>query len=372
MKKYWLKLLLVCFLIFCLVPSVAAITDLEQYQRFLQYQRQQIQQRQDRIDRLTAPAQKRLEELQSNIRKTETYLAANEQRLSQIRAELQAVTERYQNLKGVFQRAKARTIARLRFLQRQPPATWWLALLSSDNLQEFLDRRHQLLYLHKKDKDLLAQLKATADQVLMEWDRMKSLENEALLVQQQLNYQKQLYTAEAETQKQIIDRLQKDRAALERAEERLLEDSRRLAGWIRARSGDGYTLPPGNGYLGYPTYGIVTSPYGWRIHPILGYEKFHTGVDFGADYGTPIYAAQAGTVMWADWYGGYGNTIVIDHGNGIATLYAHLQSFYVQAGDRVEKGQVIGEVGSTGFSTGPHLHFELRVQGEPIDPAPYL
>ncbi|MCS6958482.1 MAG: peptidoglycan DD-metalloendopeptidase family protein [Pseudanabaenaceae cyanobacterium SKYGB_i_bin29] len=357
---------------FCCTGSVRAISDLDQYQRFLEYQKQQIQQRQDRIDRLTAPAQKRLEELQANINKTETYLEENEQRLEQIRRELGVVTERYQNLKAVFQRTKARTIARLRFLQRQPPATWWLALLGSDSLTELLDRRHQLLYLHKKDKDLLAQLKTSADQVLAEWDKVKSLENEALLVQQQLNYQKQLYTAEAETQKQIIDRLQKDRAALERAEERLLEDSRRLAGWIRDRSGDGYTLPPGNGYLAYPTYGAVTSPYGWRTHPILGYEKFHTGIDFGADYGTPIYAAQTGTVIWADWYGGYGNTIVIDHSNGIATLYAHLQSVYVQPGETVERGQVIGEVGSTGFSTGPHLHFELRVQGEPIDPAPYL
>jgi murein DD-endopeptidase MepM/ murein hydrolase activator NlpD len=100
--------------------------------------------------------------------------------------------------------------------------------------------------------------------------------------------------------------------------------------------------------------------------------KFHYGIDFGAGAGSPIRAAAAGKVLSAGWIGGYGNTTIIDHGGGMATLYAHQSSFGVSAGQQVSAGQTIGAVGSTGNSTGPHLHFEVRVNGQAVDPAGYL
>ncbi len=371
--KYLTYLTIGLIILGIIFPSFAVQgNELDQYQRFIEYQRQQLQQRQERIDSITLPAQKRLEKIQENISKTDEYLADNEARLKKITADLKEMTDRYQSLQATFQRAKERVISRLRFLQRQPPVTWWLALLSSDSLKQFLDRRQQLLYIYKQDRKLLADLKSVADSVLAQRDEIKALENEALLIKQQLMYQRSVYNAQAESQQRIIERLKNDRRSLEIAEARLVQDSRRLTAFIQAQTEGSIVLPPGNGYLTYPVQGVVTSPFGWRIHPILGYEKFHSGIDFGADYGTPIYAAQGGVVILAEWYGGYGNTIVIDHGNGITTLYAHCDSVYVQPGDRIVQGQPIGEVGSTGFSTGPHLHFELRAQGEPIDPAPYL
>jgi murein DD-endopeptidase MepM/ murein hydrolase activator NlpD len=108
------------------------------------------------------------------------------------------------------------------------------------------------------------------------------------------------------------------------------------------------------------------------MHPILGYEKFHGGMDFGAEEGSMIRAAYTGTVIMADWYGGYGNTVILDHGNGITTLYGHTEGVYVTEGQVVEKGEPIALVGSTGLSTGPHLHFEVRQDGEPTDPVAYL
>lgn len=363
---------LVITIVFILPNSSLQANELDQYQRFIEYQKQQLQQRQAKIDSITLPAQKRLEKIQANIDKTNDFLADNEARLQKIKTELTEMTDRYQNLQGVFRRAKERAVSRLRFLQRQPPATWWVALLSSKSLRQFLDRRQQLLYIFQQDKRLLTNLKAVADSVLAQRDEIKSLENEALLIQQQLNHQRSVYRTQAENQQQIIQTLQRDRRSLEIAEARLTQDSRRLTALIQSRTEGSLILPPGNGALGFPVQGVVTSTFGWRTHPILGYEKFHSGIDFGAEYGTPIYAAQAGTVIVAEWYGGYGNTIVLDHGNGITTLYAHADALYVQAGEIVQRGQLIAGVGSTGFSTGPHLHFELRAQGEPIDPAPYL
>ena len=113
---------------------------------------------------------------------------------------------------------------------------------------------------------------------------------------------------------------------------------------------------------------VVTSAFGFRDHPISGEEKFHTGIDLGAEYGTPIGAIWSGKVVFAGWYGGYGNCIVIDHGNSVITLYGHCSELAIEAGQPVAEGQLIGYVGSTGYSTGPHLHLELWKNGQYVDP----
>jgi murein DD-endopeptidase MepM/ murein hydrolase activator NlpD len=122
-----------------------------------------------------------------------------------------------------------------------------------------------------------------------------------------------------------------------------------------------------------PDSHYLTSYFGWRIHPIYGYEKYHSGIDIGASYGTNVLAADGGTVIISDYdAGGYGNYVVISHGNGLTTLYGHMSTVYVSAGDTVSQGDVIGLVGSTGASTGPHLHFEVAIYGERTDPLNYV
>ena len=127
------------------------------------------------------------------------------------------------------------------------------------------------------------------------------------------------------------------------------------------------------GRLVHPVPGApITSPFGNRVHPIYGTVRMHTGIDFGADSGTAIRAAGDGVVVSASWYGGYGNATIIDHGGGLATLYGHQSSMAVGEGQKVTAGQTIGRVGCTGDCTGPHLHFETRVNGDPVNPANYL
>lgn len=146
-----------------------------------------------------------------------------------------------------------------------------------------------------------------------------------------------------------------------------------IVGWSDTL--DDSTVVQGTGVFAHPGYGALTSEFGPRLHPILGYVKLHTGADYGVGDGG-IYAADDGFVVLAGYNAAYGNMTVLSHGTlgnaSIATLYAHQSRIIVAPGDTVKKGQLIGLVGSTGYSTGPHLHFEIRVDGTPVDPVPWL
>ena len=195
-------------------------------------------------------------------------------------------------------------------------------------------------------------------------------------------------------QQELIDRMQNDKAVYDRqydemmaaskqVEQMIQESKYRAAAEEEARrrrasqsssgggSSQGY-VARGSGAMIWPVSGPITSPFGWRTHPIFGTKRFHSGLDIAADYGTPIRAADSGVVTHSGWIGGYGNTVMIDHGGGIVTLYGHNQSLAVSVGQSVSQGQVVAYCGSTGNSTGPHCHFEVRRNGEPVSPYNYL
>jgi murein DD-endopeptidase MepM/ murein hydrolase activator NlpD len=151
--------------------------------------------------------------------------------------------------------------------------------------------------------------------------------------------------------------------------QRELEEQRRASG---IAEGGGVESGGGSGSFSWPVTGPITSPFGWRSSPFNGSPDFHPGLDIAAPTGTTVTAAAGGTVIMAQWYGGYGNYILIDHGGGYSTGYGHLSAIYVSNGQVVKRGQAIGAVGMTGEATGPHLHFEVRIDGKPVDPAPRL
>ncbi len=131
------------------------------------------------------------------------------------------------------------------------------------------------------------------------------------------------------------------------------------------------SVPSALGYQ-WPLAGSVTSPYGYRIHPVFGTRKLHSGLDIGAGRGTPIAATSGGVVIYTGYRGGYGNTVIVDHGGGFTSLYAHMSEIGATNGQAVDRGDIVGLVGATGTATGNHLHFEIRLNGTAVDPAPYL
>ena len=135
---------------------------------------------------------------------------------------------------------------------------------------------------------------------------------------------------------------------------------------------NGSTVVPDNGEFLRPVTGPITSPYGPRIHPVTGKNSFHKGIDYGNGYGHPIKSTKSGVVDYSGWMSGYGNVVIVNHGGGVQSLYAHCQDLSVSVGQSVDRGQVVGTVGSTGMSTGPHLHFEIRINGQPQDPYGYI
>ncbi|WP_380169388.1 peptidoglycan DD-metalloendopeptidase family protein [Jannaschia sp. R86511] len=182
----------------------------------------------------------------------------------------------------------------------------------------------------------------------------------------------------AERRSDIEARLEgaKDALAVVEAEHQArleAEETRRLE--QASRSGNLEAAMPetvmGSGQMAVPTSGSISSPFGYRIHPVYGTSKLHKGTDFATGCGTPVVAAQDGVVESAKWNGSYGNIVVVQHGGSLSTAYAHLQSAAVSSGP-VSQGDVIGYVGTTGVSTGCHLHFEVRESGTPVDPMGYL
>ena len=175
----------------------------------------------------------------------------------------------------------------------------------------------------------------------------------------------------------IINELTKDINALKKLEKQMEQAERQLQNQINAAlntSSQSGLVYKGNGKFQFPlaSYTRLSSQYGYRIHPIYKTKKLHTGIDYAAPHGTAIFAADDGKVLTSGWVNGYGYTVAINHGSGYVTMYAHCSSLLVSAGQSVKRGQTIAKVGSTGNSTGNHLHFEVRINGKTVNPASYL
>lgn len=338
------------------------------------------------LDKRIAQAEKELEKAQAARDEALEELARIEEQLGQVTTEL---AEKEQELAQTRNDLAAQRLVMeqrlVRIYKVGGTAGYLEAVLDCGSIEELFVRARLLSDLMEQDNQVLAAIKDLEARVE---DQKRALEEERARVAEMEKSQKlaaaklqeavescvasleELEAARSAKEK-ILAAAQKEEAAWRAQEDQLLAESRRITELLRAASVSSPTKE-GSGVLAWPVVGTVTSGFGYRIHPIFHVRKMHTGIDIDADMGDPIKAASAGTVVSAGWRGGYGRCVVIQHSGGLATLYAHLSVISVSVGEKVNQGQVIGKVGSTGYSTGPHLHFEVRVNGEAVDPLGYL
>ena len=297
-----------------------------------------------------------------------------------VRKELDATEERIDEnedklevLNKDFAVKRDRLAKRVRDIYINGQINYLDVLFGAKDFQDFFTRMDLLKRVIQQDYDLVQVVfaeKTAIETSQKELEKDKTAKEK--LVASAADRKKEAEKKQAAKQA-IIDKMETDRATQERIINENLAASKEVEQMIRnSRYQPASPALSGGGALNWPLGGPITSPFGWRVHPITGASRFHSGIDIGGDYGDTIHAAGAGIVSYAGWISGYGYAVIIDHGGGISTLYGHNQALLVSEGQSVSQGQAIAECGSTGNSTGPHCHFEVRVDGEPVDPMGYL
>lgn len=365
--------------------SKQTINQLKQERKQIKKQHQDVVKEKKRLNNLQQEAQKRLGGLEENLQTTNSQIEDSSIRLQIATQRLQQLQADLAQSQVSYAERQSSTVARLKYLQRSPVSQGWAVLLQSRNLNDFLGRRRNLKLVYQADQKVLAKLTEEAKQIKQQKTDIEQKKTEISLIRQQLLAQKADYQGQAELQADLVQRLNSDRIALDAARIQLEKDSLSVANLIQRKVAEQQAriaaakarskvrnFVRGSGIMALPSTGYISSPYGWRSHPLLGRGRLHTGIDFAAGFGSTIRAADSGTIIYSGWYGGYGKTVIINHGKGISTLYAHSSRLYVKAGETVKRGQAISAIGSTGLSTGPHLHFEVRKNGRPVNPANYL
>ncbi len=243
-------------------------------------------------------------------------------------------------------------------------------VFGAEDFGDFINRVFFLQIIYDNDQSLIDSVKNGIAEVTLKKVAVNQKINEIKDLQTEIKARIEGITELQDTKKRAMDVLDKDIDIYEKSVKELEEESKRIQRELAnlAKKGGGYKGKPWTSKFLKPVSGEVRSGFGYRIHPIYKRRKFHMGVDISASYGTPIKAGGDGKVVFADWRGGYGKCVIIDHGKSVSTLYGHMSSISVANGDIVKAGSIIGKVGSTGLSTGPHVHFEVRINGEPVDP----
>lgn len=334
--------------------------ELKTSQEKLQQTRQQ---QQDVLGKLVVITQE-LKKANRTLNKAKDKIQENESKIGQLVVELRKTETDLQQKSNLLQQRvveayKSGNIDNLDLL------------FASGSMSDFLNRLYYFEKVILQDANLVLGVKQDIQQAKVKRDTLTDKTRQIKEMAQVIAEQKQKIAEDAEAKKKALEELKSREKEFEAKVEELQKSSRELEVLIRKkmleRSRVG-TKVHGSGVMMWPLQGRLTLRYGAR-HRIQGR---HTGIDIAAPYGSPIVAADDGEVIFAGWWDGYGKTVVVDHGKGRATVYAHLSRIYPTVGATVAKGQTIGLEGSTGYSTGPHLHFEVRINGTPVNPARYL
>lgn len=368
---------LVLAVTFTFLTAAAFATDLDDLREKQEQIEQKIKQQKQRLEQVKKQQKTVLTELDQ----IERELEATKEDLENVQDELIKTEQKLQITKEELEEAQKKADEqfksmkeRLKIMYKKGPVDYLDVIMGSKSFTDLVTRIEILKRIIDYDRNLLNELRKNRDLVAEKKASLEEQKAQIAAVKQEISSKKRKIEARAAARESLLERLVRDKKAYERAldeQEKALEELNRKIAEIQARQKKGYM---GTAKFVWPTPGYtrITSPYGWRIHPILKTKRMHTGIDIAAPMGSKIVAATHGDVIYAGWLSGYGNTVILDHGGGISTMYAHASKLLVRAGQKVKQGDTIAKVGSTGLSTGPHLHFEVRENGKHTNPLKWL
>ncbi len=376
----WVSIIIASVFVFGIVASLAIeFVYADTAQQKINSQQQKKNEAQEKLNSnktkraKTLAEMERLEkesgDIQAQINGIDAEIAETDKRLNEEQAKLDVATAKAEEKYDLFKE-------RFRVMCEQGDVSYIEMLLSAKSFSDFVDKAEIVKEISEYDKEIFDVMEATRLEIEKARDEIATLKKNQETAKDNLNSQKQALANKQKEQKEYMQELEKDAAAYQK----IIDDADRAMESLRRQvSGSLSTSSSGRAYVGgeftwpTPSCHYITSHFSpRRKNPVSGVYKRHTGTDIGASYGAAIVAANSGTVTLAGWNSGYGNCVIIDHGGGKATLYAHMSSYSVSKGQSVQKGQQIGCVGSTGNSTGPHLHFEVLINGSAVDPMQYF
>lgn len=301
-------------------------------------------------------------ELNSKIKEIEEKISLTNEEINELDLQIDDIKSEINELENNIKNNKDQLAKRIKVINSNYSMSYIKILLNSSSISDFLNNMYIVKQIVKQDKEILTEL----DENKQEIEEKKSQIEKKKVEQEDL---KLLLEKDNESLNNDKIEVEKLKAELEKEESELESEIEKIASQSVVVE-DGQIISSGSWPV--PGYSRISSPYGYRIHPIFNTRKMHTGIDIPGPTGTPIVSIDSGKVIFSGTQRGYGKTVMIQHDDGKVTLYAHNNELNVSVGQRVQKGQVISKMGSTGNSTGPHLHFEVRINGNHVNPLPYI
>ena len=340
----------------------------------VQSQMQKMQDRKERARQKAEAASESLEEIQTSLNQLQVQARDLQGKRDALQAKINDNQIKLAQKKAEVEKRKKIYSKRLREIYINGQINYLDVLLGAKDFGDFSSRMYLLHKIISSDIEMLTQLQKAEAEVKARQEQLDAQMKDIKTTQAELEAKRARAKKLKEQRSYMLYKAQEEEQQSQSEYERLLAISENITAMLRNMESGGSSSSGGGGTgrFIWPCHGTITSYFGWRTHPVFGTTKYHSGMDIGVDYGTPILAADSGTVIYSGWLGGYGYAVMIDHGSGLVTLYGHNQALNVYEGQYVTKGTCIAYAGSTGYSTGPHCHFEVRLHGEVTEPLNYL
>jgi len=367
-------LILIILSLITVTPSMAdQLDDAIEKQRQIEQSKKQAEAKLKGLEIIEENKKKTLKEIQTQVVVAQTNLTKAEDSLNQAETAVTASEKELEIKQQELTERREVLQKRVRSIYEEGSLSYLDILFQSADLGDLISRMEYFRILVENDQNLLKDVKEKKQLVEVKTQELREKRDAAVQLQQESAEAKSVFDEKKRAEQKSLAEIKASQDELFTQIDKLEADSKALEQTIR-------NLQAGNktGVVGtikvwpLPGYRNISSDFGWRTHPITGKKSLHTGVDIPAPAWTKILAAGDGTVIFAGWNGAYGNAVIVDHGKGLSSMYPHQIKMAVKKGDIVKAGQVVGYVGSTGWSTGPHTHFEVRKNGTPVNPLDFF